>query len=197
MTEIGMALGIPYHTDGKPGFVGIPFTSVLVRLVDEDFQDVAAGTPGEILIKGPSVFKGYWENEAATASAFHDGWFVTGDVAVQDEAGDYRIMGRRSTDILKSGGYKLSALEIEEVFRQHPDVLDCAVVGLEDEAWGEIVALAIEGRATVDEVELLGWARTHLAHYKLPRRVIWLDALPRNAMGKVVKAEVKKLLSAG
>ena len=114
----------------------------LFRLVDESGHNVEPGTPGEIGVRGPTVFREYWGKPEATAAAFRDGWFRTGDVAVVED-GSYRILGRQSTDIIKTGGYKVSALEIEEVLRTHPAVRECAVVGLADAEWGERVAACV------------------------------------------------------
>ncbi|HEY0020750.1 MAG TPA: acyl-CoA synthetase [Longimicrobium sp.] len=194
MTEIGMALSNPLHGARRPGFVGVPLPGVRARLVDEDGAEVEPGTPGEIEIAGPAVFLEYWRRPEATAGAFRDGWFRTGDVAVVED-GSYRILGRRSVDIIKTGGYKVSALEIEEVLRTHPGILECAVVGVEDVDWGERVCAAVEARdgAALSLPELQAWARDHLAPYKLPRDLRTVDSLPRNAMGKVLKPEVAKL----
>ena len=128
MTEIGMALSNPLRGERRPGFVGTPLPGVEVRLVDERGAPVVAGTPGELQVRGPTVFLEYWRRPDATAAAFQDGWFRTGDVAAL-ERGSYRILGRSSVDIIKTGGYKISALEIEEVLRTHPAVAECAVGG--------------------------------------------------------------------
>lgn len=199
MTEIGMALSNPLHGQRRPGSVGAPLPSVEARLVDDGGAEVEPGTPGEIEVRGPGVFLEYWRRPDATADAFRPGrWFRTGDVAVVED-GYYRILGRRSVDIIKTGGYKVSALEIEEVLRTHPAVAECAVVGVDDPEWGERVCAAVELRTgsalTLDG--LLPWAREHLAPYKLPRALQVVDALPRNAMGKVVKPEVTRLFAAG
>ena len=195
MTEIGMALSNPLEGERRPGSVGLPLPGVDVRLVDENGVEAAAGTPGEIEVRGESVFRrGTGDVPTRRGEAFRDGWFRTGDVAVLDD-GSYRILGRLSVDIIKTGGYKVSALEIEEVLRRHPDIRDCAVVGIADDEWGERVAAAIvsasEGGASLEAVR--DWARPWLATYKLPTRVRLVDDLPRNAMGKVVKARVKEL----
>jgi malonyl-CoA/methylmalonyl-CoA synthetase len=194
MTEIGMALSNPLHGERRPGFVGMPLPGVRARLVDEEGGEVQPGTPGEIEIAGPGVFLEYWRRPEATAEAFRDGWFRTGDVAVVED-GYYRILGRRSVDIIKTGGYKVSALEIEEVLRTHPQIGECAVVGVADEQWGERVCVMVETAADSDLTlpALQEWAREHLAPYKLPRDLRRVDSLPRNAMGKVVKPEVAKL----
>jgi malonyl-CoA/methylmalonyl-CoA synthetase len=151
---------------------------------------------GELEIRGPGVFLEYWRRPEETRDAFHDGWFRTGDeAAVQD--GVYKLLGRRSTDIIKTGGYKVSALEIEDAIRAHPGVLDCAVVGVPDAEWGERVCAAVELRpgAGVTLDELRESLRDRLATYKLPRALQQLPALPRNAMGKVVKPELHALFS--
>ena len=198
MTEIGMALSNPLHGERRPGSVGVPLPGVEVRLVDEDGGAVEPGAPGEIEVRGPGVFLEYWRRPQATAEAFRAGrWFRTGDVAVVED-GYYRILGRRSVDIIKTGGFKVSALEIEEVLRTHPAVAECAVVGVADEEWGERVCAAVELRRgeTLTLDELQPWARERLAPYKLPRALVAVDALPRNAMGKVTKPDVAKLFSA-
>jgi malonyl-CoA/methylmalonyl-CoA synthetase len=194
MTEIGMALSNPLRGERVPGCVGAPLPNVGVRLVDENGKDVEDGIPGEILVKSPGVFLEYWNNPATTQKAFRDGWFCTGDVAVVQN-GVYRILGRRSVDIIKTGGYKVSALEIEEVLRTHPEIKECAVVGVEDREWGERVCAAVVSnpgaQLTVDALQ--NWARERLATYKTPTRICCVDALPRNTMGKVIKADVVKL----
>ncbi len=195
MTETGMALSNPLHGARRPGFVGAPLPGVEVRVVGEAGEEVAAGAPGELLVRGPGVFREYWDRADATAAAFAaDGWFRTGDVAACED-GAFRILGRLSVDIIKSGGEKVSALEVEAVLRLHPDIADCAVVGLPDPEWGECVAavVALRGAATLALPALRDWARMRLSGPKLPRRLLTVPALPRNAMGKVVKPELIQL----
>ncbi len=194
MTEIGMALSNPLHGQRRSGFVGEPLPQVEVRLVDESGEIVAPGTPGEIQVKSPGVFREYWQNPAATAKAFRDGWFCTGDLAVVED-GSYRILGRMSVDIIKTGGYKVSALEIEEVLRTHPDIVECAVVGIEDLEWGErvCVALVLQPQGQLTLAAFRSWAKERLAVYKVPREIILVAELPRNAMGKVMKPTVIEL----
>jgi malonyl-CoA/methylmalonyl-CoA synthetase len=194
MTEIGMALSNPLIGERRPGCVGTPLPGVEVRLVDEAGNEVQAGTPGELEVRGASVFLEYWRRPEETSAAFRDGWFRTGDVAVVEE-GSYRLLGRTSVDIIKTGGYKVSALEIEEVLRMHPAIAECAVVGVSDEDWGECVSAAVELRdgATLSLGDLQQWAKPQLAPYKIPRALQHVSALPRNAMGKVVKPEVAGL----
>lgn len=194
MTEIGMALSNPLHGERRPGFVGAPLPGVEVRLVDEAGRPVPAGTPGEIEVRGATVFREYWRRPDATAAAFRDGWFRSGDIAVVED-GAYRILGRASVDIIKTGGYKVSALEVEEVLRTHPAIAECAVVGIEDAEWGERVCAAVESRGGTDLTldALQQWAKQRLAPYKVPRALACVPALPRNSVGKVTKVEVMKL----
>jgi malonyl-CoA/methylmalonyl-CoA synthetase len=199
MTEIGMGLSNPLVGERRPGAVGRPLPGVELRLVSETGQVIETeGEPGEIQVRGPGVFKEYWRRPQVTREAFVDGWFRTGDMAALEE-GYYRILGRLSVDIIKSGGYKISALEIEDVLRAHPAVRDAAVVGVGDEVWGEAVAAAVipaPGR-TVDLETLKSWAGERLSSYKLPRKLAVVEDFPRNAMGKVMKPAVKELFVDG
>ena len=201
MTEIGMALSNSYEGERHPGCVGAPLPGVEIRLVDEHGKVVERcdvdepGKPGEIHVKGPCVFSEYWRRPEATQQAFtDDGWFKTGDIA-RNVDGVYRILGRDSVDIIKTGGYKVSALEIEEVLRTHEAIDQCAVVGVDDEEWGQIVAAAVvpAAGASLSLDELRGWSKDRLAPYKCPRQLISLTDLPHNAMGKVTKPAVAKL----
>jgi malonyl-CoA/methylmalonyl-CoA synthetase len=197
MTEIGMALSNPLRGERVPGSVGAPLPGVEVRLVDEHGNPVVPGTPGGIEVRGPAVFAEYWARPDATREAFRDGWFITGDTAVV-ENGIYRILGRTNIDILKTGGHKVSALEIEEALRQHPAVAECGVVGIADAEWGERVAAAVvlKDGDVLDLQSLRTWARELLAVHKLPSRLLVLEALPRNAMGKVMKPALAALFQA-
>ncbi|QLE58216.1 acyl-CoA synthetase [Nostoc sp. TCL26-01] len=194
MTEIGMALSNPLHGQRYSGYVGQPLPQVQVRLVDESGDLVPPETPGEIQVKSPGVFLEYWQNPPATAKAFRDGWFCTGDMAVV-ENNNYRILGRMSVDIIKTGGYKVSALEIEEVLRTHPDIQECAVVGIADPEWGERVcaALVLKPQSQLTLESFRSWAKEQLAVYKIPTRILTVAELPRNAMGKVTKPAVIEL----
>jgi malonyl-CoA/methylmalonyl-CoA synthetase len=194
MTEIGMALSNPYRGERVPGSVGTSLPSVEVQLVGDNGEPVRPGMPGEIEVRGPSVFNEYWGKPDATRDAFREGWFRTGDTAIV-ENGVYRILGRTNIDILKTGGHKVSALEIEESLREHPAVAECAVVGVPDPEWGErvAVALVLNDGDTLDLLSLRVWAKEFLAAHKLPSRLLVLDALPRNAMGKVMKPAIAAL----
>jgi malonyl-CoA/methylmalonyl-CoA synthetase len=196
MTEIGMGLSNPYQGKRYAGHVGYPLPGVQVRLADEQDNEIPSTEIGEIQVKGATVFNEYWRKPEATAESFtKDGWFKTGDVATVDTEGGYRILGRNSVDIIKSGGYKISALEIEEVLRTHPSVSDCCVVGIDDDEWGELVIAAIVPKNdNTDLTELNAWMRTQMPAYKTPRQYKLIPELPRNAMGKVTKNDVKKQL---
>jgi malonyl-CoA/methylmalonyl-CoA synthetase len=194
MTEIGMGLSNPLLGERRPGAVGQPLPGVEIRLVTESGEVVREeGEPGEIQIRGPAVFTEYWKLPEVTAESFQEGWFLSGDMAVLED-GYFRILGRLSVDIIKSGGYKLSALEIEDVLRQHPHIQECAVVGVEDEMWGEAVAVAVMTRDGEDLAleDLKSWATQRLSRYKIPKYLKVMDDFPRNAMGKVMKPAVKE-----
>jgi malonyl-CoA/methylmalonyl-CoA synthetase len=166
-----------------------------MRLADEDGNTIdGANVPGEIQIKGPSVFLEYWNKPEATTKAFtEEGWFRTGDIAELND-GLYRILGRDSVDIIKSGGYKISALEIEAVLLRHPEVDQCAIVGLPDQEWGEIISAAVVSpQSDVDFTALTAWLKEQIPAYRLPRRWLQLDQLPSNTIGKITKNELKKL----
>lgn len=185
MTEFGMALSNPYRGERVPGTVGFPLPGMEARLTPE----------GEIEARGEAVFLEYWNRPMATATAFQDGWFRTGDIAAQDESGRFRILGRRSVDILKTGGYKVSALEAENALLELPQIQECAVVGLPDEEWGERVCAAavLKNGAELTLKTLRNLTKKRLAVYKIPTCLLIVEALPRNAMGKVMKHEVKRL----
>ncbi|KAJ1661110.1 hypothetical protein IWQ61_000046 [Dispira simplex] len=199
MSEIGMALSNPATDPAlrREGCVGAPLPGVQVRLIDDQQRDITyqPDTPGELLVAGPNVFKEYWNRPQATREAFIDQvWFKTGDTAAHDATGVWRILGRNSQDILKSGGYKISALEIERELLSHPSIADVAVVGAPDEILGQVVAAVVKLASDVESRQLTPdtiqtWCKTRLARYKIPRRYIMLtdDEIPRNAMGKINK----------
>lgn len=194
MTEFGMALSntLERRVSGK---VGEPLPNITVRAVDDHGHDVSDGAAGELLVHGPQMFLEYWRHADETAASFVDGWFRTGDVAVHEPDG-YRLLGRLSVDIIKTGGEKVSALEIEEVYRTHPSIADCAVVGVPDSEWGERVCAAIVGEAaTLTADALRAWGKERLAAAKVPSRFAFVESLPRNTMGKVTKADVSGLFS--
>lgn len=211
MTEIGMALTNPLHGNRIPGAVGKPFPSVEVCISKlnvyspRGYDVIAEGnsqhtvvTPGceeqqgDLLVRGPSVFPQYWNRPEVTAQSFtKDGWFKTGDTAVYKD-GAYRIVGRTSVDVIKSGGYKISALDVERHLLAHPDIQDCAIVGLPDITWGQKIAavLVLKENKSMILKDLQDWARDYLPPYQLPTIMTCLESMPRNAMGKVNKKEL-------
>jgi len=198
MTEIGMALSNPLRGERRAGFVGQALPGVEVRIADEAGKILEGeGSSGELQVRGKNLFDRYYNNEKATRESFtDDGWFKTGDM-VSFERGAFRIVGRLSTDIIKTGGYKVSALEIEDVLLRHPAIRECCVLGVADETWGERVAavVVLRDHKTLSLEELKEFARANLAPYKIPTLLKIVDALPRNAMGKVVKGEARKSIS--
>jgi malonyl-CoA/methylmalonyl-CoA synthetase len=194
MTEIGMGLSNPYRGERVPGSVGMPLPGVGVRLVDDEGSEVPEGVPGEIQVRGPTVFIEYWDRPEDTDTAFtSDGWFRTGDTGMVEE-GRYRILGRSSVDILKTGGEKVSALEIEDVLLGHDAISEAAVVGIDDAEWGQRVVAVLVATRPVDGEELRQWAKGQLAPHKVPKEFHFTDSLPRNAMGKTQKPEVVQML---
>ena len=194
MTETGMILSNPLDGERRPGCVGLPLPGVEARLVDERGRPVTPGESGEVEVRGPLVFREYWGRPQETAAAFRDGWFRTGDEA-RLENGSYRLLGRRAVDILKTGGHRVSAIEIEEVYRTHSAVHDVAVVGVPDLEWGQRVCSAWvpadpDAAEPPSPQELRAWGKERLAPYKVPRDFRMVPGLPRNAMGKVRKPAV-------
>ncbi|XP_047310758.1 probable CoA ligase CCL8 [Impatiens glandulifera] len=209
MTEFIMGISNPLSGLRKGGTVGKPFHGVQTKILPEDGHSDDTSVVGELCIKSPSLFKEYWKLPEVTKESFiEDGFFKTGDAVKVDEDGYFIILGRTSADIMKVGGYKLSALEIESVLLEHSAISECCVLGLPDETYGESVCAIIvpeaetkrqreeELKPALSLEELSGWAKERLAPYKLPTRLFLWNSLPRNAMGKVNKKELKKALAA-
>jgi malonyl-CoA/methylmalonyl-CoA synthetase len=195
MTETLMNTAIHADAEPQPGTVGPPLPGVDVRLVDDDGEALTASddeTIGEIQVRGPNLFLEYLNRPDATAEAMRDGWFATGDMATRTAQGYIRIVGRRATDLIKSGGYKIGAGEIEGCLREHAAVEDAAVTGEADDDLGERVVawVVLRDGASVPESELVDHVAGQLAPHKRPRDVHFLDELPRNDMGKVQKARL-------
>ncbi|KAL4235157.1 Acyl-CoA synthetase member 3 [Mactra antiquata] len=214
MTEIGMALTNPLHGERLPGHVGMPLPCVTVAIenndksnnnekfivtADSDNVEVTNGLEnesGELLIKGDNLFTEYWNKTEATKETFtEDGWFKTGDTAMLS-SGVFKIVGRTSVDVIKSGGYKISALDIERHLLEHPLIKDVAVIGLPDEMWGEIVAsvVTLKTRGNLPLEDLQTWCKDKMPSYHIPKVLNVIEEIPRNAMGKVNKKELTKSL---
>ncbi|KAL3511772.1 hypothetical protein ACH5RR_024489 [Cinchona calisaya] len=209
MTEFVMAISNPLNGVRKGGTVGKPFPGVQVKILSEDGSEDDKTGVGELCIKSPSLFKGYWKLPKVTEESFIDGgFFKTGDAVRVDEDGYYIILGRTNADIMKVGGYKLSALEIEAVLLEHSAISECCVLGLPDKDYGEAVCAIVvpdvelkrkreeELKPALSLEELSTWAKEKLAPYKLPTCLLLWDSLPRNAMGKVNKRDLKKKMAA-
>jgi fatty-acyl-CoA synthase len=183
----------PEDAARRLGFAGKPYPHVDVALRDPDTGALLEGpATGELVVRGPNVFSGYWRNPEATAAAFADGWLLTGDIAERDEEGYYRIAGRLK-DLVVSGGENVYPAEIEDVLHAHPDVSEAAVIGIPDERWGEVCLAFVVLRpgAGADEEELLAWCRERLARFKVPREVRFVSTIPRSGMNKVLKDELR------
>jgi len=195
MSETLMNFSNPPRGKRKPGSIGLPLPHLDVRIVDPDtFEDAPAGESGEIWLKGPAVTPGYWNNPEETARAFRDGWFRTGDLGRRDEDGYYYLTDRLK-HIIISGGENISPKEVESVINSDDDVLECAVVGIPDETWGEIVAAAVAvgpGSSLTPE-DVKAACKKSLLDWKCPRRILIVDELPKNQMGKVLRDRVSEL----
>jgi malonyl-CoA/methylmalonyl-CoA synthetase len=192
MTETLMNVGVRAGGERLPGYVGLPLPGVGLRLVDDDGVPFESGddeTIGEIHVRGPNLFTGYLNRPDATEAAFRDGWFATGDLATRAANGYIRIVGRRATDLIKSGGFKIGAGEIEAALLEHPNVAEVAVAGLPDADLGERIAawVVLAPGASATDDELIAHVGELLASHKRPREVHFVAELPRNEMGKVMK----------
>jgi malonyl-CoA/methylmalonyl-CoA synthetase len=191
MTETGMNLSNPLHGERRVGSVGLPLPGVEARIVDpKTGKPLADGLVGEVQIRGPHVCKGYWRQPEKTVAAFtEDGWLKTGDLGLREPDGYFTLKGR-AKDLIISGGYNVYPPEVELVLAEHPAVAACAVIGCPDDKWGERVTAIVvpQNETAVGEQELIAYCRDNLAPYKAPKRVLFTDSLPRNALGKVQKA---------
>ncbi|CAM5278233.1 fatty acyl-CoA synthetase [Streptomyces abikoensis] len=192
-SEIGPLATVlrPEEHEGRMDSCGRPVMFVEARVVDEKGADVPDGTPGEVVYRSPQLCRGYWDKPEEAAEAFRDGWFHSGDLVVRDADG-YLTVVDRLKDVINSGGVLVASREVEDVLYGHPAVAETAVVGLPDARWIEAVTAVVVARDTVTEEELTAYARERLAPFKVPKRVLFADALPRNASGKVLKRELRE-----
>ncbi|MEV4924262.1 fatty acyl-CoA synthetase [Streptomyces roseoverticillatus] len=197
-SEIGPLATVlrPEEHEGRMDSCGRPVLFVEARVVDDKGADVPDGTPGEVVYRSPQLCRGYWGKPEETEEAFRDGWFHSGDLAVRDTEGYFTVVDRLK-DVINSGGVLVASREVEDVLYGHPAVAEAAVVGLPDARWIEAVTAVVVARGTVTEGELVEYARERLARFKVPKRVLFTDALPRNASGKVLKRELRVALSGG
>jgi len=195
MSETGMNFSNPLKGEKKPGSIGLPLPSLEARIVDpETGLDVSPGQTGEIWLKGPSIFCGYWRKDKETADTFEQGWFKTGDLGNIDADGYYYLTDRIK-DIIISGGENISPKEIEEVINNLDEVLESSVIGIQDEKWGEKVVAAVVRKpgSGIDGDRIKETCKKHLHKWKCPKQFIFLDKIPRNTMGKALKDEIKRL----
>lgn len=179
------------YMKSKIGSVGRPMFHIDVKLVDEASEEVGPGEIGHLLIRGPHVFGGYWNRPEATAETIVDGWLHTGDLARRDEDGDYYIVGRLK-DMIKSGGENIYPAEVEDVMHSHPDIAEAALIPVPDPKWGEVgrAIIVLKPGASVTHADLVDWLRDQMAHYKVPKSVVFVDTLPKTAANKVDKQQL-------
>jgi fatty-acyl-CoA synthase len=197
-SEIGplaTVLGPDEHA-GRMDSCGRPVLFVEARVVDDNGDDVPDGTPGEIVYRSPQLCEGYWDKPEETAEAFRGGWFHSGDLAVRDPDGYFTIVDRVK-DVINSGGVLVASRQVEDALYTHEAVAEAAVVGLPDARWIEAVTAVVVPRGEVTEAELIAHARTRLAPFKAPKRVVFVPELPRNASGKILKRELRDRLADG
>src|SRR5579875_1783808 len=185
------------HVISKIGSVGKPVLHLGVRIVDEEGREVPPNQLGEVVLRGPKVFKGYWRDPEATAAAIRDGWFHTGDIGRIDEDG-YLYIEDRKKDLIISGGENIASSEVERALYEHTEVLEAAVIGIPDPRWGEVpkAFVVLRSGSGVTAQDLVEHCRQRLARFKVPRQVEFIDALPRNPSGKVLKRELRERTSA-
>lgn len=191
MTEVGIVLSNPYEENQRAGTVGFPLGDMQFRIVNAEGRECGIDEVGELLIAGPSVISEYWEQPEATQRTIVNGWLYSGDLATLDAAGYYSIVGR-SKDLIISGGFNVYPKEVEKVLLTCEGVHDVAVVGLPSEEWGEVVVAVIIG--DIDWMTLKGKIESTLASYKQPKHMLLVEEFPRNAMGKVQKSKLRKLV---
>ncbi|WP_405495887.1 fatty acyl-CoA synthetase [Streptomyces sp. NBC_00096] len=195
-SEIGPLATVlrPEEHEGRMDSCGRPVRHVEARVVDGDGAQVPDGTAGEVVYRSPQLCLGYWNDAEATKKAFRDGWFRSGDLAVRDPEGYFTVVDRVK-DVINSGGVLVASRQVEDVLYTHPGVAEAAVIGLPDERWIEAVTAVVVPRDGVTEAELLAHARDRLAHFKAPKRILFVDALPRNASGKILKRTLRDRFS--
>ncbi|TQK42855.1 fatty-acyl-CoA synthase [Streptomyces sp. SLBN-118] len=196
-SEIGPLATVlrPDEHEGRMDSCGRPVLFVEAKVVDEDGKEVADGTAGEVVYRSPQLCEGYWDKPEETEEAFRDGWFRSGDLAVRDAKGYFTVVDRVK-DVINSGGVLVASRQVEDALYTHPAVAETAVIGLPDERWIEAVTAVVVARGEVTEDELIDHAREKLAHFKAPKKVVFVDELPRNASGKILKRELRDRFAA-
>lgn len=193
LTEASPVVTInPLDGNARIGYIGMPLPSTDVRIVDENFQPVATGTVGELQVKGPQVMKGYYNRPEATAETIRDGWLCTGDVAMMDETGFFKIVDRKKDMILVSG-FNVYPNEIEDVLAAHPKIMEAAVIGVPSDKSGEVPkAFVVQSDKSLTEEDVIAFCREQLTGYKVPKHVEFVDDLPKSNVGKILRKELRK-----
>ena len=187
-----VALGNPFWESRRPGTIGIPFPSTLMKVVDDDGNEVGANTPGELLLKGPQITQGYWYDRESTEQVLTDGWLRTGDVVTVDEDGFVTIVGRKK-EIIVTGGFNVSPAEVEEVLNNYDVIVESCVVGLPTERGDEevVAAVVLEDSAKLDTEKARAWLKKQLAAYKVPRKFFPVDEIPKSMLGKALRKQAR------
>jgi malonyl-CoA/methylmalonyl-CoA synthetase len=197
MTEAHVIASLPLDGPWPHGSVGLPLNGIELRICRDDGASADAGEVGSVLVRGPNLFREYWNKPEATRAAFNDGWFDTGDLGSRDAAGFLTLVGRKH-DLIITSGYNVYPQVVERVVGECPGVRECAVVGLPDSRRGERVAVAVvKDEASLDEAALTAWWSERLIHYQQPKDVVFVDSLPRSSLGKVSRGELRKLFGGG
>jgi len=192
MTEAYVITSLPVNGPWPSGSVGVPLVGVELKVTREDGSAVLVGEVGSVQIRGPNLFPQYWNNPDSTREAFSSGWFDTGDLGQLDAAGFLTLVGRKH-DLIITSGYNVYPQVVERVIGECPGVAECAALGVADAARGERVAVAIvRSDSRLDEATITAWCRERLVHYQQPRAIAFVESLPRNSLGKVLRRELRE-----
>jgi malonyl-CoA/methylmalonyl-CoA synthetase len=193
MTEAYVISSLPLAGPWPHGSVGLPLDGIELKVLRDDGQTAEAGEVGSVRIRGPNLFRQYWNKPEATRDALKDGWFETGDLGQRDAAGFLALVGRKH-DLIITSGYNVYPQVVERVIGECPGVAECAALGLPDAQRGERVAVAVvRSDARLDEAALAAWCRERLVHYQQPRSVLFVESLPKNSLGKVLRRELREM----
>lgn len=193
MTEALVTHRNPFSDKRRVGSIGIPVPNMDCKIVDTEngTEEMPPGTPGELIMKGPQIMKGYWKNEEETKRTLRNGWLYTGDIAMMDEQGYFYIVGRKK-DLIIASGFNIYPIEVEEVLYQHPAIAEACVFGIPDAYRGESVksGLVLKKGYSASEEEMIRWCKERLATYKVPRVIEFRQALPKTAVGKLLRSKL-------
>ena len=193
LTETSPVVSFNPFENPKPNSIGRPILSTEIKLVNEQSEEVVTGQPGELIVRGPQVMQGYWKNEIETEKVIKNGWFYTGDIAVQDSEGYYKIVDRKKDMILVSG-FNVFPNEVEDILTQHPDILEAAVIGITDQQTGESVRafIVLKENVSFNQESLMAHCKKSLVNYKIPKQIEVRDSLPKTPVGKILRKDLRK-----